>query len=217
MTRVVLVRHGETDWNAESRMQGWAPVPLNDRGRAQAEAVAPWLADEFDVDRVHASDLARTRETAERILPALSVDGSAVEYDPAWRERDLGVYQGLPLETADERFPEFALGEAAARAHRKSPESGESLAEVHGRVVDAFEAIVSTADPGETRLVVTHGGPIHLLLGHVKGFDVERAVLEHSMDNCAVVVLDCASGVEVVRENATDWLAGTDLTAEHVG
>jgi probable phosphoglycerate mutase len=213
----VLVRHGETDWNAEARMQGWAPVPLNDRGRAQADAVASWLADEFDVDRVHASDLQRTRETAERILRALSVDESEVEYDPAWRERDLGVYQGLPLTTADERFPEFALGEAAARAHGDSPESGESLAAVHERVVDAFEGIVSTAAPGETRLVVTHGGPIHLLLGHLKGFDIERAVLEHAMDNCAVVVLDCADGVEVVRENVTDWLAGTGLEAEHVG
>lgn len=217
MTTVVLVRHGETDWNAEHRMQGWAPVPLNDRGRAQAEAAARWLADEFDVDRVHASDLQRTRETTERLLPALSVDESAVEYDPAWRERDLGVYQGLTLETADERFPEFALGEAAARAHRKAPESGESLSAVHERVVAAFEGIVSAAGPGETRLVVTHGGPIHLLLGHVKGLDIARSVLDHTMDNCAVAVLDCADGPEVVRENATDWLAGTDLDAEHVG
>lgn len=216
MTTVVLVRHGETDWNAEHRMQGWAPVPLNEQGRAQAEAVSEWLAAEFTVDRVHVSDLRRTRETVDRMLPALSVEESAVEYDPAWRERDLGVYQGLVLDAVSEQFPEFALGEAAARANRESPESGESLAAVHERVVDAFEAIRSAADPGGTRLVVTHGGPIHLLLGHVKGFDVERSVLEHAMDNCAVVVLDCADGVEVVRENATDWLAGTDLDAEHV-
>jgi len=217
VTTVVLVRHGETDWNAERRMQGWAPVPLNERGRAQAEAVAGWLADEFAVDGIHASDLRRTRETVERILPALPVEESSVEYDPAWRERDLGVYQGLVLKTVAERFPEFALGEAAARANRTSPESGESLAAVRERVVGTFEEIVSAAGPDETRLVVTHGGPIHLLLGHVKGLDVERSVLDHAMDNCGIVVLDCAEETEVVRENATDWLAGTDLEAGHVG
>jgi probable phosphoglycerate mutase len=206
MTTIVAVRHGETTWNREKRMQGWAPTPLTELGREQALAVGEALAAAYDIDRVHASDLHRTRETAELVgehVPA------PVTYEPAWRERDIGVYQGLPYEEMFERFPEYGLGETGAMAASKRPDSGESLVDVRERVVEGWESLLAESDPEETVLVVAHGGPIRLMLGHVKDLEVHEAVLEQSQHNCSIneFAHDHASGeTRVVRENATDHL-----------
>ena len=227
MTRVVVVRHGETDWNREGRMQGWAPVPLNETGREQAAAAGAWLADEYDVDRVFVSDLLRTRQTAAGVLE--SVGDRPVEYERHWRERHLGVYQGLTYADIEERFPEFGLGESAHEAALSVPESGESLRDVADRVTGRFRDVVG-AHAGETLLVVTHGGPIHVLLGYAKGLPLPEALGTHHQSNCGVnefrvedgaAASDASAGagaeagtredlptrddVAVVRENVTEW------------
>ena len=205
MTTIVVVRHGETPWNREGRMQGWAPVPLNDTGREQADAAGAWLAERYDVDAVHTSDLQRTTETTERLLAQLDAD-PPVSRDPAWRERDIGVYQGLTYQDVFDRFPEFGLGEAAVRAADRVPDSGESLVDVYERVTDRFETLLADAAPEETRLVVTHGGPVYMLLGHVEDLDIETAVLDHSIDNCGVTVFEHSDGeTRVVEKNGRSW------------
>jgi probable phosphoglycerate mutase len=217
-TTVVAVRHGETDWNRNGRMQGWAPVPLNDLGRQQAAAAGEWLAAEYDVDRVFASDSLRTRQTAEGILESLP--DVPVSYERHWRERHLGVYQGLTYEDIEERFPQFGLGESAHEAALNVPESGESLRDVADRVTGRFAEVVGD-HAGETLLVVTHGGPLHLLLGYAKGLGMQEALGTHHQENCGVNELRVAGGtettdgwpgqpgeraaVEVVRENGTAW------------
>jgi probable phosphoglycerate mutase len=219
MTTAVVVRHGQTDWNSEGRMQGWAPVPLNELGHEQAVAAGEYLAGAYDVDRAVCSDLLRTRETAARLCEPLGIDpgGERVRYTRAWRERDLGVYQGLSYADMYERFPEFGLGEAAVQAATETPEGGESLLDLRDRTLEAWEGLLECAGDEETVLVVTHGGPIHFLLGHVKGLDVRDAFLEHSMANCGITVLehppgaaadDTADPVAVVRENVTEWAEG---------
>lgn len=203
MTTVVVMRHGETTWNRDRRVQGWAPTRLTDRGERQSERTGEWLAGEYDVDRVHSSDLLRARETVDAVRRAVD---APVEYDEAWRERDFGVYQGLAYDDMFERFPEFGLGEDAAHAAEAVPEGGESLVDVHDRVVTAWEDLLAAADDHETRLVVAHGGSIYLLIGHVKGLDVADAVLDHDQDNCAVNEFVHEAGeTRVVRENCTDW------------
>jgi probable phosphoglycerate mutase len=116
-----------------------------------------------------------------------------------------------------DRFPAFGLGEAAAEAAARVPEGGESLLDLRARVLDGWAALLAAAGDAETVLVVTHGGPIHFLLGHVKGLDVREAFLEHSMANCGVTVLEqppdapaaaTADPVEVVVENSTAWETG---------
>ncbi len=202
MTRVVAVRHGETDWNRTGRMQGWAPVELNAAGREQATAAGAWLADRYDVDRAVTSDLPRARETADRILAAVDAPLTATA---AWRERDVGVYQGLPYDEVAARFPEFGLDEAAYRAADRAPESGESLRAMADRVTAAFEDLRGT---DETVLVVTHGGPLCALLGHVKGLSLPAALSDHHLDNCGVSELDASDGdgdSRVVSENVTAW------------
>lgn len=189
MTTIVVVRHGETPWNREGRMQGWAPVPLNDTGREQAAAAGAWLADRYEFDAVHASDLHRCRETVEYLLPELDGD-SEPSFEQAWRERDVGVYQGLTYGDVFDRFPEFGLGEAAVAAADEVPDSGESLLDVKARVTDRFETLLAAARPDETRLVVTHGGPVYMLLSHVTDAPVDEAMLDNHVDNCGVTVFE---------------------------
>lgn len=198
MTTIVVVRHGETPWNREGRMQGWAPVPLNDTGREQAAAAGAWLADRFSFDAVHASDLHRCRETVEHLLPELDGDPEP-SFEPAWRERDVGVYQGLTYQDVFDRFPEFGLGETAVAAADEVPDSGESLLDVKARVTDRFDALLAAAGPDETRLVVTHGGPVYMLLSHVADLAVDEAMLDNHVDNCGVTVFEHGPAAEETR------------------
>ena len=199
--RIVVLRHGETAWNDEGRMQGWAPVPLNETGREQATAAGRHLAGEYEFDAVYASDLERTRETTERV--ATMLPATNVEYDSAFRERDVGMYQGLTYDTVFEKYPRFALGKAAAEAAREVPESGESLVHMYDRVTDGIERIADREH--DTVLLVTHGGPIHLLHGYAKEMDVPEAMLAHEKDNCGINVFDVDETIESVTENHTPW------------
>lgn len=205
MTTVVVLRHGETTWNRERRIQGWAPTTLNERGREQADAVGSLLAREFDVDAIHSSDLLRCRETVDGLRSHLD---APVSFDTAWRERDFGVYQGLRYEDVFDRFPQFGLGEEAVQAAEEVPDSGESLLQVRTRVLRRWDELLAAAGPDETQLVVTHGGPIYMILGRVKDLNIASAVLDHSQDNCALNVFeyeDQAGQPNILQENATDW------------
>lgn len=197
---VVVTRHGETAWNREDRVQGWAPVELTDRGRAQARTLGAHLAETYDFQRVVASDLRRSRETALRLHEA-GVD-PAPEYRRCWRERDVGVYQGLTSEQLYGTHPEFraAGGEEGVRA---TPSGGESLLELRERVLACWERLRESGSG--TALVVTHGGPLTVLLGHFEGVPLSTAVQEFAHDNCAVtearVTGEAPEGVRIVQRN----------------
>ena len=158
MTTLLLVRHGETDWNAERRWQGHADVPLNESGREQAQR----LADSFPgdaVDAIYASDLARARETAEILGARL---GRPVVVDPDLREIDVGAVEGL---TAEES--------AAFEGWQGEPK------EDHSERVLAAIGRIAERHPGERILVVTHGGSMRRVHEHL---GLEGGPFE----NCAV-------------------------------
>ena len=158
MTTLLLVRHGETDWNAEGRLQGHTDRPLNDFGRRQAAALAERLADD-DIDAVYASDLARARETAEILGNRL---GLPVVTDPDLRERNWGNWEGL---TGSERDRVEYVGEER---------------EAHGeRVIRAVRRIAEQ-HPGERIVVVTHGGSLRRI--QVAAYGMALPVIE----NCSV-------------------------------
>lgn len=168
MTRLVLVRHGQSEWNAEQRVQGQSGTGLSETGRLQAEAVADWLGEVFGEATVVASDLQRCRETAAPIARRLGVD---VRWDEALRERSFGSWEGrtlaeLQAQDAD-RWLRWRQGEDVVS--EVGGESGESLAR---RSAAAFRSL---ADPEDRRTVVlvTHGGTIwhgvHELLGLGRG------------------------------------------------
>ncbi|MFC7138449.1 histidine phosphatase family protein [Halosimplex aquaticum] len=203
MTTIVAVRHGETTWNRKQRLQGWAPAPLTDRGREQADCLGAALTERHDFDRILSSDLHRAEETVEILREHVD---APVTFEPAWRERDVGVYQGLLFDEMFERFPEYELDAAGPEAAHKRPESGESLVDVRDRVVERWETTLAECESGETVLIVTHGGPIRLLLGHLKDLDIVETILEQSQGNCSIneFEVDHETGaVRIVRENDT--------------
>lgn len=206
VTTILLLRHGETTWNREGRMQGWAPTPLTDRGREQARRAGAAIADAYAVDRIVASDLRRTRETTAELLSA-GLEPTAPEpaFDRRWRERSFGDLQGLTVEAVFEGHPEYSLLHSGVAGARATPPNGESLIDTHERVIDGWEELVAEGDPKETVLVVTHGGPLFLLLAYVRGQDFETAMAEGWPENTGLAELrvdrtDDGVAVEVVRD-----------------
>jgi probable phosphoglycerate mutase len=204
MPTVLLARHGETAWNRDGRLQGWAPTRLTDRGHDQARALAGAVATEYDVDRMVASDLRRAKQTASYLADHV---GREPAFESAWRERDFGRYQGLHYEAVFEDHERLSLAHAGRDAVDARPESGETLREVRERVLSGWERILTESDPDETVAVVAHGGPLSLLLGAVDGRDIVSAVVEGEQHNCALNEVRVDDGApRVVAENRTDFL-----------
>ena len=203
MGTVVLVRHGETAWNAQGRAQGWAPTHLNERGRRQAMKLAEYLDEAYDIDHVRASDLLRTKETTQIVRETVNVP---VRYDDAWREQDIGVLQGFQKTTLTEQFPEYAIAEAGQSASKRTPESAESFEAAVDRVTDAWEALVDDLGADETVLVVAHGGSIRMVLGEVLGISVSEGVEHIDQGNVAVNEIRVEDGeTAVLEQNETDY------------
>jgi uncharacterized phosphatase len=152
MTSLYLVRHGETDWNAQRRIQGSTDIPLNATGRLQAATTGGLLARRH-WDGIYASPLSRAFETASII--AASAQLGQPQTIAAIVERNYGEAEGLNWQQIEERFP----GDAAVPGR-------ETHAAVAERVVPALLAL-GTARPGESLIVVTHGGVIRSVLGVV--------------------------------------------------
>jgi probable phosphoglycerate mutase len=153
----VLLRHGETAWNAETRIQGQLDVTLNDRGRWQAGRLALALAGEA-FDAIYSSDLARAHATAQAVAAA---QGLAVQADTALRERGFGRFEGLTYAEIEERFPE----EAQRWRRREAgfgPGGGEPLAAFYERSVAAVTRCAAR-HPGQSIAVVAHGGVLDCL------------------------------------------------------
>jgi broad specificity phosphatase PhoE len=174
-TTFLLVRHGEADWNVERRVQGHSDRPLTQVGVAQARALAEQLADE-PIDAVYSSDLARAHDTARLIADA---HGLQVETLPELRERDFGTWEGLTDDEVFIRFPQARTG---------SWGDAETKEELEARIRDAMGRIASRHPEGRV-LVVTHGGPLRVLIPDslVDGDD-------RSIPNCHLIRLAFRDG-----------------------
>ena len=181
---LVLLRHGETDWNAEERAQGHTDVPLNAVGRAQADTVAPVLA-ELAPSRLWSSDLARALETAAYLAAAT---GLAIEPDPRLREYDMGARSGLTRPEFAAAFPdEYAAWMAGDPTHPVPGE--ESSAQVHARVVPALRECLAALPWGETGIVVLHGGCLKVGVMGMLDWPWELAASLQGPENCGYCVL----------------------------
>lgn len=168
---ICLVRHGETSWNAERRLQGHIDIPLNDRGRAQALSTAHSLA-AFHFSAMYSSDLQRAHVTA-RAIAAQRPQPLAIE--PRLRERHYGDFQGLTYDEAAARFPEAYDRFKARELDHPIPGRGESLAAFAARVTEALIDIAQR-HAGQRVLVVTHGGVLDVAhrLAAAKPLDTPR-------------------------------------------
>jgi len=156
-TRVIAIRHGETDWNVAMRIQGQLDIGLNDAGRWQARRLAEALADEA-LDAVYSSDLARARDTAQAVAGRA---GLAVRTDAGLRERGFGVFEGLTFAEIEQRFPEPAR-RWRQRDASFGPEGGETLAAFYDRAVAGVTALAAR-HRGQHIAVVAHGGVLDAL------------------------------------------------------
>jgi broad specificity phosphatase PhoE len=156
--RLFLVRHGQSTYNAQARLQGQADPPLSDAGRAEAKLLKPALA-RFDETHVVTSDLKRARETAE----LLGYPGARL--DARFREINAGAWAGRPLS-------EFPSGsEPAWRGGPLKAPDGESWDDLQARVGSALDELIAA---GGSWLVVCHGGVVRAALSHVTGADPQR-------------------------------------------
>jgi probable phosphoglycerate mutase len=151
-TRVIAIRHGETAWNVDTRIQGHLDVPLNDTGRWQAQRLAGAVAHE-GLSAVYASDLGRAQQTAQALAQAC---GLQVRVDPGLRERGFGVFEGMTFAEVEARWPALVQ-----RWRRRDPEfgpdGGETLRDFYQRCV-ATAISIAERHPGEAIAIVAHGG-----------------------------------------------------------
>lgn len=171
MATLLLARHGETDWNREGRWQGWADPPLNETGRRQAQELAEELHT-TPFDAVYSSDLRRAHETA-AILAA--PHGVPVLVDADLREIDIGSWSGLTRAEIETRFPDG-----------RRPD-GETREQHAARVLAAVERIAGE-QLGRRVLIVTHGGTLRALHGHISDEPY------HPVPNCAVLEVHFRDG-----------------------
>ena len=166
-TRICLVRHGETEWNAERRIQGQIDIGLNETGLRQAEAAGRWLK-MAGIIALYSSDLKRARVTAEMIGESLGLEPILA---PELRERRYGIFEGLTYAEAQSRYPEsYAAFEG--RDPDCNFESGETLHELFARVTRKLLAIAAL-HPGQNVALVSHGGVLDIINRFVRGNSLE--------------------------------------------
>lgn len=167
VTRILAIRHGETAWNAESRIQGQLDIGLNETGRWQAVRLAQALANE-PVAAVYASDLCRASDTGRTVAVARGLD---LQTDRGLRERGFGVFEGLTAVEIEQRFP------AAARRWRQrepdfGPAGGEPLLAFTDRAVRAVLALAAR-HRGQQIALVSHGGVLDAVYRAATGIALE--------------------------------------------
>jgi probable phosphoglycerate mutase len=153
---IILIRHGETAWNAERRLQGHLDIPLNAEGERQAALLAGALARE-PIDLIVSSDLGRARQTAQAVA---SLRGMVLHNDPALRERCYGGFEGLLYSEIEARFPAAFAAWQARDVDAMLPQGkhvGESFRDFFARATGAILAWAA-AHPGKTVVLVAHGG-----------------------------------------------------------
>ena len=202
-TRFIAVRHGETAWNAEGRIQGHLDSPLNEEGLAQALLVGERLAHER-IDALYASDLGRVRQT---VQPLLDRTGLAPRVTERLRERHLGVFQGLTSRECQARYPEDY-----ARFHGREVDhvvpGGESIRQLFERVSSIFREL-ATRHPDERIVVVTHGGVLDALHRFAGNVPLEQA-RAFSIYNASLNIIVC----EDQRWSIARWGDITHLTRD---
>lgn len=178
-TRIIAIRHGETHWNVDARIQGHIDIPLNEAGHRQARQLAQALKDET-LGAIYASDLARARQTAQ---PLADQAGIVPIFDPALRERCFGSFEGQIFTDIESSQP----AEAALWRRREpdfSPAGGESLRVFGRRVVEAVYRIAAR-HPGEQIALVSHGGVMDVLYREATRLDIQ-APRSWALGNAAI-------------------------------
>ena len=192
MALLVLIRHGESQWNLENRFTGWIDVPLTEKGRAEARRAGERVR-HIHFDKVYTSVLQRATETLDIVLDILGQRGLPVFYDAALNERHYGDLQGLNKAETAEKF-----GKAQVHLWRRSydvaPPGGESLKDTAARTLPYFEQhILPDVRDGKSVLVVAHGNSLRSIVMQLDQLTREQ-----------VLELNIATGVPIVYDFSPD-------------
>jgi 2,3-bisphosphoglycerate-dependent phosphoglycerate mutase len=192
MPALILLRHGQSQWNLENRFTGWVDVPLSPKGEDEARAAGETLRGRH-IDTLYTSVLRRAVDTATLALEAAGTTVPVTERDAALNERMYGDLQGLNKAEAAKRF-----GDAQIKLWRRSydvrPPGGESLADTAARVLPYWEShILPDLKAGRDVLVVAHGNSLRALVMHLDG-----------LSHAEVLELEIPTGAPLLYELGTD-------------
>jgi len=168
-TRISAIRHGETAWNVDTRLQGHLDIPLNEVGLRQAEHLAQTLVQRETIDAIYASDLSRAHSTAQAIAQAM---GQTVTVHAGLRERHFGAFQGRTYAQIETELPEHAWHWRKRTPDWAPPGGGESLTVLRHRVIQTVEALAA-AHAGQHIVMVAHGGVLDILYRAAARLDLQ--------------------------------------------
>ena len=196
MARLILLRHGESQWNLENRFTGWIDVPLSPRGVQEATLAGEKLRS-FKFDRAFTSVLARANETLRLVLETISQTDIPIEKDKALNERMYGELQGLNKDETAKKY-----GEAQVKIWRRSydvrPPGGESLKDTAERVLPYYERTIKPyLQKGDTILVAAHGNSLRALIMELEQLSQEQ-VLELNIPTGAPLLYELDQAGKVV-------------------
>ena len=205
MAEIYLVRHGETEWNAQGRIQGHTDIALTDRGRRQSAALARRLA-EVPFTTAWCSDLSRTRETAQIILGERD---TPLYPTPQLREYHKGVFEGLTVREYARRYPD--LYQASLRNDLDfAPPGGETIRQTSARMAEFTAQLTAAHGPRDKVLVVGHGGSLRSFIVALLSLPLE-ANWKFVMHNCALSLVNTYPDNAVLHlYNDTSHLAGIE-------
>jgi probable phosphoglycerate mutase len=178
-TRILAIRHGETTWNQDKRLQGHLDIPLNERGHWQAARAAEALRDEA-IAAVYSSDLSRAHQTASAIAAA---QGLEVQTSARLRERDFGALQGRTWAELEIEAPEAALA-WRTRVPDFAPGGGETLLQLRERIAATLDELAAR-HCGEQIVVVAHGGVLDVIYRLATGLELQ-APRTWTVENAAI-------------------------------
>ncbi|MCZ6547912.1 MAG: histidine phosphatase family protein [Deltaproteobacteria bacterium] len=185
--QLIVVRHGETEWNLEGRRQGHLDSPLTAMGRAQGEALAQRLA-KYKFSSLYSSDLGRAYQTAKLISEST---GHTIVVDQRLRERNLGIFQGLKGDEIHKAYPEELLLHKTGGPDYIIPQ-GESARQQAQRNISCLEEFAKK-HTGEVIVIVTHGGVLNALFRHILSIPLE-APRRFEFMNASINIFSCGKG-----------------------
>ena len=198
MKRLILIRHGETDYTLQRRYCGHENIPLNAKGKKQAKYIGDKLKN-AKIDRIYSSDLSRSLETAR-----IAFHNRAIFKIKGLREIDFGQFSGLTFEEASRAYPHVYEAWLSNPANAKIPK-GESLSHFARRVMSCFRRIF-LQNIGKSVVLISHGGPIRIILLHLlkQGPDTFWDI---GQDTAAINTISFQKGIpKILRINDTSYL-----------
>jgi broad specificity phosphatase PhoE len=211
MTQILLVRHGQTEWNRIERFRGHIDIPLNQVGLQQADLTANWIADRWAVSAIYSSPLSRAFQTAEAIAKEFSLKVNAY---PNLIDLNFGAWQGKTPEDVQFVWPEIYTAWLANPQNVRIPD-GETIDELRTRTRKAIQELVRN-HPEETIVLVAHTDVNRSILLNARNWPTSR-IWEIRQNNCAINILYASdSQLRVIAVNQTEHLLPVQQNREEV-